>query len=347
MIVCAHTEVSYMKKIITLIGGGTGNYTLLTGLKTYSKKLTINVIVTTADSGGSTGNLRDQYGVLPAGDIAKCLVALSDEPEEVRKALMYRFETGDTAKVGDVDSHTLMNLIMASIEKTSGRKEIIRILSRWWNVTGRVIPVSYDNLTLMAKTLKGQEYRGEHLIDRILPDDKIASVYYEQPPAVNPIALEALAESDMIILSPGDVYTSTMPVLIIEEIGRIIRASEAVVLLVVPLVNKFGHTDGYTVQKYVEMYSRVLGGRRIDLCLYNSTEPQAELVERYKQEGEVVRFLKIAEASATTYMGADLLDMHQVRLDATDTVKRSLIRHDPHKTAAFIYELVSQIQRNA
>lgn len=350
----------------TGIGGGTGQSTILTGLKPFLNQLKMNAITTVADSGGSSGRLFDQYGSLPSGDSSKCMVAMSKQSENIRNGLTFRFNQDEksvatTKAVLEIlqetekgralipafkelakglSGHTLMNLIMTVYEEIAGRKESIEILSKWWDVQGNVIPATYDDVTLIAKTNSGKEYIGEHLIDEVLIDDFITQVRYESKPSVNPDAIKAIIDSDIVILTPGDIYTSLMPVLIIEEIAMAINNSKAKKLLITPLMNKFGHTNGFSVERYVQVYSSILGERAIDYVLYNTQVPSKELLSAYEDEAEIVRRDGSDVPDHIQLIGKDLIAPTLANQQQSDIVNRSLIRHEPHITASMIFSLL-------
>jgi len=202
-----------MKKI-TVIGGGTGTFVVLSGLKDY--ELDLSVVVSMMDSGGSTGKLRDQLGVLPPGDLRQCLVALSDAPILWRKLFLYRFETGD------FKGHNFGNLFLAALEKVStSYDEAIQSASYVLKTKGKVFPVTHDKLHLAAEYENGKIVTGEGLIDENHAESsRIKRAYLTPSGTANVKAVEAIENSDYIIVGPGDLYTSIIPVLLVEGIGE-------------------------------------------------------------------------------------------------------------------------------
>jgi uncharacterized cofD-like protein len=197
-----------MKKA-TVIGGGTGTFVVLSGLK--NMHLDLGVIVTMMDSGGSTGRLRDQLGVLPPGDLRQCLVALSEAPELWRKLFLYRFEKGD------FEGHNFGNIFLSALEKVSSDyNQVLETASYVLKTKGKVIPVTLDKAHLCAEYENGTVLKGEGLIDENNGEtSRIRRAFLEPVPRVNPLAVDRIRESDYIVIGPGDLYTSIIPVLLV------------------------------------------------------------------------------------------------------------------------------------
>ena len=195
-----------MKKVVVM-GGGTGSFTVLRGLKEYP--VDISAIVSMSDDGGSTGILRDELGVLPSGDIRQCLVALSESSQEMRELINYRFEEGS------LKGHSFGNLLLSALEKTSGGfskgvEEAMRILK----VKGEVIPVTEDDVRLNAELRSGEVLCGETNIDNgNMQDSGVRRVFYQKDARANPKAIDRIANADLIIIGPGSclLYTSPSP----------------------------------------------------------------------------------------------------------------------------------------
>jgi len=202
-----------MRKV-TVIGGGTGSFVVLSGLKKHP--LDLGVIVSMADSGGSTGKLRDQLGVLPPGDLRQCLVALSDAPLLWRKLFIYRFERGE------LKGHNFGNLFLAALEKVSADyNEAIETTSYVLKTKGEVIPVTLTKTNLVAQYENGKVVKGEGLIDENQAErSKIKNIYLEPKAEANPKAIKRILESDYIIIGPGDLYTSIIAVFWLIELKK-------------------------------------------------------------------------------------------------------------------------------
>src|SRR3989344_1853527 len=206
-----------MKRIV-VIGGGTGTYTVLSAIK-HIKDIDITAIVTSADSGGSTGVLRDHFGQLPVGDFRQCLVALADEGNGdniLRDLFQYRFSKGGSG----LEGHNFGNLLIAVLRDILGsEEEAFRKASKILNVKGRVFPVTYDDIQLVAKYSDGSIGYGEAMIDEPPPTHdgsmKIEQLWVQPKAKINKKAKEALEAAHYIILGPGDLYTSILANIVI------------------------------------------------------------------------------------------------------------------------------------
>lgn len=322
------------KKIVT-IGGGTGSFTLLSGLKDY--QYDISAIVTMADDGGSTGKLRDELGVLPPGDIRQCLVALSDSSKEWRELMNYRFESGG------LKGHNFGNLFLSALEKingsfSSGIIEAIKILS----VKGNVIPVSEDDMRLTIKLNDGHIITGEKELDenQQIRETGIYEVRLARRVRANKRAVEAIESADFVIIGPGDHYGSIVPNLLIAGIKNAIKKTKAKVIFVAPLTNKMGQTDGFTVENYIQNIEKLIGVKRINFVVYNSKKPHKDMVERYeKQEGKsLLVTCKNTKNKKYKIVEGDLLRREKMTKINGDKLAhtRAFIRHDSDKLARAI-----------
>ncbi len=327
-----------MKKIVT-IGGGTGSFTLLSGLKKYPIEL--SAIVSMADDGGSTGVLRDELGVLPPGDVRQCLVALSDSSEKLRELMNYRFEEGG------LSGHSFGNLFLSALEKIEGGfidgvAEAAKIL----NVKGEVIPVTGVDTGLKVELRDGQVLSGEHEINTSLTVGKtgIKKLFLSPRAKANPRAVEALLAADLIIIGPGNHYCSILPNLLVGGIPEAIRRSEATVVYNCNLVNKRGHTDGYTLDEYVSEIDSFLGGSRVDFVTFNTHVPDKRVLKRYNEESSALVSFIPDRVQNRHYrvLQADLLNRKSVRFSIADKIaqSRSFIRHDTEKLAKVLVMLL-------
>lgn len=327
-----------MRKVVT-IGGGTGSFTLLSGLKEYPIELA--AIVSMADDGGSTGVLRDELGVLPPGDVRQCLVALSDSSEKLRELMNYRFEEGG------LSGHSFGNLFLSALEKIEGGfvggvSEAAKIL----NVKGAVIPVTATDTSLKICLKDGKTLSGEHEVNTSLKVGKIGieRVFLDPKARANKEAVEKILGADLIIIGPGNHYCSIIPNLLVDGIPQAIRKSKAKVVYNCNLVNKRGHTDGYTLDDYVEEINGFLGGERVDFVTFNTKMPAKSVLERYsKENGELVVF-DPERSSERRYrvIKADLLSKKNVQYSAKDKIAstRSYIRHDTERLAKVLMMLL-------
>lgn len=322
---------------IVVIGGGTGSFTLLTGLKHYSKNIT--ALVNMADNGGSTGTLRDELGALPPGDVRQCLVALSDS-QKLRNLFNYRFEEGA------LKGHAFGNLLLTALEKMTGNfAEGVELASEILNITGRVEPVTLDSVTLCMDD-DGQVTRGEFQIGHAKFTTQRPKFWLEPAGTPNPAALEAIAGADMIVIAPGNLYGSLAPTLIVDGMGQAICQSKAKKVYVCNLVTKPGQTDGFAVHDFLSEVERFIGSECLDNVLYNTSRPDDALLQKYAKAGELpvnldANNLKLMNI---TPIGADLLAYDAWEgIQKSDAIAhtRSFIRHDPDKIAQELMKLVS------
>lgn len=271
----------HMVTNVVVIGGGTGVFTALTGLRDYPYNL--SAIVNMADDGGSTGVLREEFGTLPAGDIRRALIALSDSNKKVLSELFnYRFEESSS-----LHGHSMGNLLLTALEKITGDfgsavDEAVEIL----NVKGQVIPVTLTPTKLCANLTNGEVVEGETNIDIPKHDGtiQIKDVFLQPKVTANPKAIEAIRNADVIVLGPGDVFTSILPNLMVEGIVDAIKNTSAKLIYNVNIMTKFGETNGFKASHFVSKMEEQIGHDRINFVTVNTEKPEGEIVERYKEE---------------------------------------------------------------
>lgn len=322
---------------IAVIGGGTGSFTMLSALKNDTSQ--IAAIVSMADDGGSTGVLRDELGTLPPGDVRQCLVALSDSPK-VRELFEYRFDSGTFS------GHSFGNVLLTALEKITGEfSEAVETASEILRINGVVIPATLDNVRLrMEWADKSLVLRGERVIDSeyFAYDPRRATLSLTPDASANPLAIRAIEQADVIVIAPGDLYTSLGPLLVIDGIGEALRKSKAKKFYVANLVSKQGQTDGFTVSDHAHEIERFAGTPFLDYVLYNQQPPSEQLAKRYEEEGGYVTQADINKLSGMHYeaVGGNFLGQ-MATSNSADTLigKRSLIRHDAKAVAKLILEL--------
>ncbi len=316
---------------VVTIGGGTGHFTLLSGLK--KNDLDITAVVTMADNGGSTGVLRDELGVLPPGDLRQCLVALSDAGDTMRALFTHRFSKGT------LKGHTLGNLILSGLEQVTGSiDQAVSHVSDILKIRGRVLPISLETMNLHMRLKNGKVLKGEHAVDDYQHISRfgVAKVELKPPVALNPAVRQAIKEADLIILGPGDLYTSLLPNLLVDGMAQALAKSAAKKIFVAPLMNKYGQTDGFTVCEYLEVFTGIVGKQLFDVVLYNDTLPPAKLLRKYLDEGEPVHFRADDCTLGVQLVPADLLADTVGKRVKGDALARSYIRHDPDKLARMV-----------
>lgn len=327
---------------IAVIGGGTGSFTMLSALKGYTSQ--IAAIVSMADDGGSTGVLRDELGTLPPGDVRQCLVALSDSPK-VRDLFDYRFEEGTFA------GHSFGNLLLTALEKVTGDfSEAVETASDILRVNGVVIPATLDNVRLKMEWAETSLIlHGERVIDaEFFKHDPRKAVLSLMPSAkANPTAIAAIEQADIVVIAPGDLYTSLGPLLVIDGIGEALEKTNALKVYVSNLVSKKGQTDKFTVSDHAAEIERFAGSAFLDYVIYNDEVPSADVAARYKEEGGYVTVVDKAALEAAHYKtvaGNFLGKMAKVHIGDSIPVTRSLIRHDASAVAKSILETYTRDQ---
>ena len=267
---------------VVAIGGGTGLSTMLRGLKLHTRRLT--AIVTVADDGGGSGVLREDLGMPPPGDIRHCMEALANAEPVMSQLLSYRFPDGS----GRLTGQSFGNLILAALNGIyPSFDEAVARMSEVLAITGRVLPVTNENVQLEATFENGTSVVGESKIFHFKKeqDCRIRSVRLlpERPPAL-PAALEAIAEAELILLGPGSLYTSVIPNLLVEGISEAVCRSKAVKMYICNIMTQDGETEGMTASDHVAALLQHSGPGLVDLCLCNSAPVRPGLVERYREE---------------------------------------------------------------
>jgi len=315
-------------RVVTL-GGGTGMYAVLAGLRSYTPSIT--AVVSMSDNGGSSGRLRDEFGFLPPGDVRRCLVALAsnDDALLLRRLFEYRFDRGF-----GLNGHTFGNLLLTALTDILGATDrAIEEAGRLLRIRGRVLPVTLTPTTLCARLANGHIIRGETDIDirKAHHDVPIAEVYLEPDAEVHAHVLEALTEAHLIVLGPGDLYTSVIPNLLVKGVPEAIRASPAKCVYVCNVMTKHGETDGFAASAFIREIDRYLGGDEVLDCAvlnYHESLPR-DLYQKYRQEQAEPVVIDLGRC----YESVRQLAIRP--LTATGT----LVRHDPQRLAQVLIEL--------
>ena len=323
---------------ITVIGGGTGSFTILSSLKNYTSQ--IAALVNMVDDGGSTGVLRDELGVLPPGDVRQCLVALSNSPR-VRQLFNYRFEEGT------FQGHAFGNVLLSALEKMTGSfSDAVETASEILNVRGTVIPATLDNVRLkMEWPNTSITLHGERVIDadHFKNDPRLATISLTPDARANPVAIRAIEDADIVVIAPGDLYTSLGSLLVINGIGNALIKTNAIVVYVSNLVTKKGQTDGFTVSDHAAEIERFAGGKILDFVLYNHQAPDERLTAHYKEsEGAVIVPVdkNVLENSLYHAIGGNFIgQIATSQQNDTLPATRSFIRHNSSAVASAIIEL--------
>ena len=315
-----------MKKVV-VIGGGTGSYTVLKGLKNHN--LDIVAIVSMSDDGGSSGILRDEFGVLPPGDLRKCIVALSESTETMKEIFQYRF------KNGCLQGHNLGNLLITALGDITGDYETaVEEVSKILNIKGQVLPVTFSNCRLCAELENGDIIVGETNIDIPKHDGnlKIKNIFLKPEAAANMKAIEAISNADLIVIGPGDLYSSVLCNLVVKGVSDAIRNSNAKKVYICNLMTKFGETNNFMVSDFVKEIENYLGKGVLDYVIFNNSEMDANLLKQYENENAYPVRLDLEEASRLN-----------VSLILENVITQPiLIRHDSEKLANEILKILEK-----
>jgi uncharacterized cofD-like protein len=319
-------QLSRGPKVIT-VGGGTGLSVLLTGLKEYTANIT--AIVTVADDGGSSGRLRQQFDILPPGDIRNCLVALADAPALMRDLFQFRFD-----KTSELSGHSFGNLFITAMTRLTGDFEkAVKETSKVLALRGQVIPSTLNNVALVAQYKDGSITEGEEKIPQAhKPINKVA-LKPDQPPAT-PEAIKAIREAQIIVLGPGSLYTSIIPNLLIKEITDAIVASNAIKVYVCNVMTQAGETDGFKASDHVRTLMSHSHPRIIDYCIVNTGEIPQQILARYKLESA---YPVINDRKDIETMGYRAIE------DDIASIEGNVVRHDPAKLAKIIFGFLEEI----
>lgn len=317
---------------IVVIGGGTGNFAVLRGLKNFPVELT--AVVSMADDGGSTGILRDELGVLPPGDVRQCLVALSNSSSLMRSLMNYRFENGG------LGGHSFGNLLLSALEKVTGSFEkAVEEMGQILLIKGRVIPVTnhHVHLRMILNNRKILEGEKEIYLSQEI-DQGYKSIYLEPYSQANPHAIEEIQKADLIVLGPGGFHTSLIPNLLVDGISEALLEARAKKVYVVNLMNRKGQTTGFKVGDYLRELSPYIGRDIFDYVIVNSQNPPEELLDIYAEEGTIVENDLNEERVILAPLLGDLKEGPKV-----DLLRRNLIRHDPDRLATELMKIVGDL----
>jgi uncharacterized cofD-like protein len=327
------------KPNIVVIGGGTGTFVTLSGLKKYPVDL--SAIVTMMDDGGSSGKLRDQLGVLPPGDLRQCLVALSDASDVWRKLFTYRFESGD------LDGHNFGNILLSALEKVSDNyQDALDEAHRVMDVQGRVIPVTYNTATIHVEYESGRMLVGEKLLDENSADGSTIKNAFLQPSAqITDDAAEAIANADYIIAGPGDLYSSIIAVALVDGVKDAIKQSKAQIVYIMNLMTKSSQTPSYTACQHVADLSKYFG-RDPNFVVVNTGNISEDLIKLYAESNDVPVYDDLDSCIKENVIRADIISdvAHSAKSGKhAQTLAHSIVRHDSDKLANIIMESILRV----
>ena len=308
------------KKVVVL-GGGTGMSTLLKGLKLFP--LDITAVVAVSDDGRSTGRLREEFNIIAVGDIRQVITSLSETEPLIEKLMNYRFKT-----TSDLNGHTVGNLLLTALANINGNiTSGITSLSKVFNIKGKVLPLTEENVTLAAIMKDNSKIVGEHNITE--SGKGVKKVFYKEKANTNPLVLNEIKAADLIILSMGSLYTSVIPNLINADMKKALKESSAKIMYVCNMVTQPGETDEFKASDHIKALNKYLGKREVDIIVVNDGNISEAILEKYKttEQKDKVEFDK------DNLKKLDLQIIHNNYVDVSD----GLLRHKVDKLALDIY----------
>lgn len=327
---------------VVIIGGGTGTYTVLTALR--DKNMDLTALLTMVDDGGSNRILRDEFGLLPTSGVRLAMVALSRNRTLLRELFMYRFHQGN-----GISGMTFGNLFLAAVADIVGDQEkAIEETCKLLSVSGKILPISLDNVRLVAKYEDGSEIVGEHLIDEPEHDGtkKIVGVYTTPEAVISENSKRAIESADYILIGPGDFYTNTIPDMIVKGAPEAILSSKAKVVFIGNLMTKYGDSIGYTQKTFLDVLSNYIPLERIThVILNNDTQYPEGALAVYEKEHSIpiVDDLDYANLPSTTQVvRVPVLSHVKAMPQKGDVIRRSIIRHDAQRLGEELERIILQ-----
>ncbi|MFA5905863.1 MAG: gluconeogenesis factor YvcK family protein [Desulfobacula sp.] len=319
------------KRIVT-IGGGSGQFALLSGLRDL-EDAQISAIVSMVDSGGSTGRLRDELGILPPGDILKCILALSPYQNACRSILLKRFKKDRRLK-----GHSAGNMLLTMLSRYTGNFPAgVAALAEILDVDGTILPVTLDRATLVAELTDGKRIYGEEAIDlpRGTQRERIKDVFlvphHHASISVYPPVLDTIEQADYIFIGPGDLFTSVIPNLIVPGVKEALQMTSAKIIFIINIMTKFGETHHFSGKDFVIRLEERLG-QKVDGIIGNSTKPSQKILAIYSEQKSDFVFIDPADSFW------DDRDLHLSDILDTNTM---IVRHDSGKLVHTIKKIIS------
>jgi len=317
-------------KKMVVIGGGTGLFTLLSGLKEYTKDIT--AIVSIADDGGSSGILRDELGFLPVGDIRSCLIALAESKKLMYNFFNYRFEKGSLA------GHSVGNMLIAALTHINNGDflKTVEQFSSILAIRGKVLPATLEKITLFARLVDGHVIKGQaeidgykkysHIIDlnKLKNRARISEVFIKPMATALPDAIKAIREANVIVLGPGSLYTSIIPNLLIKGIPEALKESKAKKVYVCNIMTQMGETDKFSASDHLNVLEGYMGTGVLTHIIINDGTAPEKLLEKYRKEYQEL-------------ITPNLDSTRKLKVIKENFIKSSqLVRHDSEKLARII-----------
>jgi uncharacterized cofD-like protein len=337
---------------IVSIGGGTGLSTLLLGLKAHVDKEsvsndyedtpsidTLTAVVTVTDDGGSSGRLREEFQILPPGDIRNCMVALAEDERLLTRLFQFRFESD-----GDLSGHSFGNLFLAALAGVTGDfLEAIKVSSEVLAIKGRIFPSTMEDITLVAELEDGRVVKGEtKIVEARTPIKRLRLSCDSCRPL--PETLDAIQHADVITIGPGSLYTSIIPNLLVDDIVDAMNTSRALKVYICNIMTQPGETDGFSVEDHLRALLEYSPGLMLDYIVVNSAPINPASREKYLADGAI-------QVEFNSHLGRELAeDLRELDINAKNHRKVSivcddllnendLVRHDPHRLASLVLKI--------
>lgn len=299
-----------MRKKVVVLGGGTGMSSLLKGLKEFP--IDITAVVSVCDDGRSTGRLREEFHVPAMGDIRQVLVSLSETEPLVEDLLNYRFKT-----TSDLNGHPVGNLLLTALSNMTGNMSTgLEALGKVLNLKGKILPLTDDEVTLVAKMKDGKVVEGEHNITE--SNSKIKEVYYKKDPKLNKDVEKALKEADLVILSMGSLYTSIIPNLLCSKVIKVLENTSTPIMYTCNIMTQPGETDGMSVSDHIKILNHYLGKRKVDIVLANNGKIDEKMRKKYET---------LEQKDPVVFDPENLKDVKVIKNDYV-TIDNNFLRHD-------------------
>ena len=307
-------------KNVVVFGGGTGLSCLLSGLKLFP--IDVTTVIAVSDNGSSTGVLKEELDIPAVGDVGKVLLSMANVDEDFIDLLQYRF-----SKDGSLHNHPVRNIMLAALIDTKGNlTEATKYMAKILNVKGTVLPLTEEKVDLVGKG-KDKTYYGEEEVS--LNIKNIDRISYDHEVHVGMEILEKIKRADLIIFSPGSLYTSILPHLLSKQVLSALDEAKAPLMYVSNLVTQPGETDGYSVKDHMEVLNRYLGKRMIDIVLANNAHIDERIIEKYFSTENKTPVL--IDEALTSDPRVEIIEGHIFN------IRNGKIRHDPLKTAYLIF----------
>jgi uncharacterized cofD-like protein len=324
------------KPKVAVIGGGSGTFVVLSGLKEYPLALT--AIITVADSGGSTGRLRDQFGFLPVGDLRQSLASLARESDQtwIRDLLLYRFSHGD-----GLEGHNLGNLILTALQDMTGSTpKALEVAGKVFRLSGTIYPITTQNVDLVIEYTDGTFIIGEHKLNpENVGGKKIKRIRLSPHAQIYSKAQRTIINSDHIVIGPGDLYASILPNFAVGGVKGAFRQSKAKIIYIVNLMTRYTQTHGYTASDHVEEIRNYIG-RYPDIVIVNNKAIPKNILKNYEQEQGYPVINDLTEENYKV-VSAPLWDVAKNAQKSSDNIKRNYLIHDRKSLTDILLDLIN------